>query len=58
MRQITEKEVRDFTGSPVVKPPCSKAGGASLKPGWGTKIPHTFGPAKKKKKKKKVNDIS
>ena len=50
--------MRDLAGSPAVKPPCSKEGGASLIPGWGTKIPHTFGPVPAPAKKKRVNDIS
>ena len=38
--------LRDFPGGPVVKTSPSNAGGASLIPGWGAKIPHASGSKK------------
>ena len=34
----------EFPVGPVVKTSSSNAGGASLIPGWGAKIPHASGP--------------
>ena len=40
------KQVKEFPGGPVVKTLPSNAGGASLIPGQGTKIPYASWPGK------------
>ena len=42
----------EFPGGPVVKTPCSNAGGMGSIPGWGTKIPYAAPYGKKKQQKK------
>ena len=44
--------LRDFPGGPVVKTLPSNAGGVSLTPGLGAKIPHASGPKTQNIKKR------
>ena len=51
LEKIATKKLcdRDFPGGRWLGLPISTAGGMGLDPGWGTKIPHTMQPKKKKK---------
>ena len=43
---LSESKLRDFLGGPVIKTLPSNAGGASLIPGQGAKMPHASWPNK------------
>ena len=51
--ELFKTQVRDFPGSLVVKTSPSNAGGASLIPGQGTKIPHASWPKYQNVKQKR-----
>ena len=51
-----EEEERDFPGGPVVKTSPSNAGGASLIPGQGAKIPYASRPKNQNIKQKQYRN--
>ena len=51
-RKHLKSRKRDFPGGPVVKTSPSNAGGVSLIPGWGAKMPHASQPKNQNIKQK------